>query len=195
MTVTVCLRRSPARLVACVLACVALSAVDARAQMTMGSFKGYLTGHVGAISGGELTNERLTGGASVSVQEQGGWGAELDFGHTSDATSRRQLLDINTYFVNAAWVRPQGLVRPFGVVGGGVLQIDGCDACNRSARTHDFGVGAGAGAFIAVTDWAGLRGDVRYFFSRADHADLGRPDNFSFWRIAVGATFMWDIAP
>jgi hypothetical protein len=177
------------------LVIIAFTAIDARAQMSMGSFKGYLTGHVGAISGGELTNERLAAGASVSVQEQGGWGAELDFGHASDAVAGRQRLDINTYLINAAWVRPMGLVRPFAVVGAGVLQIDGCDTCNGNARTHDLGISAGGGAFVAMTDWAGARADVRYFFSGGDHANLGRPDNFSFWRISVGATFMWDITP
>src|SRR5687768_2973565 len=91
-----------------------LGVVDARAQMSMGSFKGYLTGHIGSMAGGDLTNERLAVGASVSVQEEGGWGAEIDFGHASEAVSGRQRLDINTYLVNAAWVRPQGLVRPFG---------------------------------------------------------------------------------
>ena len=174
---------------------VALTAIDARAQMSMGSFKGYLTGHVGTIAGGELTNERLVAGASVSVQEQGGWGAEIDFGHASDALSGRQRLDINTYLVNASWVRPHGLVRPFGVVGAGVLQIDGCDPCNGDTRTHDVGFSAGGGAFLVVNDWAGARADVRYVVSPGDHANLGRPDGFSFWRISVGATFMWDIKP
>lgn len=178
------------------LAFVVVGAVDARAQMSMGSFKGYLTGHIGTISGGDLTNERLTAGASVSVQELGGWGAELDFGHTSDATVGRQILDINTYLVNAAWVRPHGLVRPFGIIGAGVLQINGCDApCTVAARTYDFGVSAGGGAYLALHDMAGLRADVRYFFTSADHPDLRRPDNVGFWRVTFGATFMWDVVP
>jgi len=179
------------------VALIAVTAIDARAQMSMGSFKGYLTGHVGAITGGPLTNERLTAGVSVAVQEQLGWGAEIDFGHTGDALiNNRQVLDINSYIVNASWVRPRGLVRPFAIAGAGVMQIDGCDfPCNRAARTYDLGLSAGAGAFLALHDSAGLRGDVRYFFAGADHPDLRRPDNIHYWRISFGATFMWDILP
>jgi hypothetical protein len=175
---------------------LAFGAADARAQMTMGSFKGYLTGHVGAITGPDLSNERLMIGVSVAMQEQNGWGAELDFGHASDAMSGRQILDVTTYIVNGSWVRPRGLVRPFGVAGGGVMQVNGCDApCNRAARTYDLGLSAGGGAFVVLHDIAALRADARYFFSSADHPDLRRPDNFGFWRLAVGATFMWDSVP
>ena len=49
---------------------LALGAVDARAQMTMGSFKGYLTVDTGAIRGGDVTDPRLTVGASVAVHEE-----------------------------------------------------------------------------------------------------------------------------
>lgn len=184
------------RVVVYAIACLALTAADARAQMTMGSFKGYLTGHVGAITGPDLTNEKLAIGASVSVQEQNGWGAELDFGHSSDVVSGRQVLDVTTYTVNGSWVRPRGLVRPFGLAGGGVMQVNGCDApCNRPARTYDLGLTAGGGAFVVLHDLFGLRGDARYFFSSADHPDLRRPENFSFWRISIGATFMWAVLP
>src|SRR5689334_17504062 len=115
------------------------SAADARAQMTMGSFKGYLTGHVGGISGGDLSDSRLTAGASVSVNEQNGWGAELDFGHASDAQAGRLVLDINSYMVNGSWIRAKGMIRPFAIAGGGVMQIDGCNSpCTRAAQTYDF---------------------------------------------------------
>jgi len=171
-----------------------LGAIDARAQ-SLGSFKGYLTAHVGAIEGQDLTSARINGGASVSVQEASGWGAEFDFGRALDASAGRQLLDINTYLVNASWIRPIGLVRPFGIVGAGIVQIDGCDGCNRPARTYDLGMSAGGGAYLALHDMAAVRADVRYFFTSADHPDLRRPDNFGFFRISVGVTFMWDASP
>jgi len=177
-------------------ALLVFSPIEASAQMTMGSFKGYLTGHVGMIAGDELNNEKLEGGASVSVQEERGWGAELDFGHASDAVAGRQILDVTSYLVNASWVKPRGLVRPFFVTGAGVLQVNGCDApCNISARTYDFAMNAGGGAYLAFNDFAALRADARYIFSAADHPDLNRPDNFSYWRFTVGATFMWTILP
>ncbi|MEO7158843.1 MAG: outer membrane beta-barrel protein [Vicinamibacterales bacterium] len=188
------------RRIACAMlaaaALLATSASEATAQMTMGTFQGYLTGHVGMIAGDTLTNERLAVGGSIAVQEERGWGAEIDFGHTSDAAAGSQILDVTSYLVNAAWVKPRGIVRPFFVAGGGVLQVNGCDArCNVPARTYDFGMSAGGGAYLALNEFAGIRADARYFFTAADHPDLQRPDNFSYWRITVGATFMWAILP
>ena len=175
---------------------IAVSASDARAQMTMGTFKGYLTGHVGAVTGGDVTNERLSAGASVAVHEATGWGAEIDFGRSTDVTVSRQLLDLTTYLVNGSWAKPIGMVRPFGTVGAGILQVAGCESpCSLASRTYDFGFSVGGGAFITVNDVAALRADVRYFFSSADHPDLRRPDHLAFWRVSVGATYMWAIVP
>ena len=175
---------------------IALTASDGFAQSrAMGSFRGLFTAHIGAATGDEVSEASLTPGASISVQEGDGWGAELDFGHTSDALSGAQVLDLTTYMVNAAWVKPEGNIRPFAVAGAGVLQINGCDACNRPATTYDFGLNVGGGVLALVNDIIAVRGDVRYFFASADHPDLGRPDSFGFWRISVGMTFMWAIIP
>ena len=175
---------------------VAASPLDARAQALAGLFKGSLTGHAGAITGGEISEARATLGASVAVHEDNGWGAEIDFGHTPDVLGGIQVLDITTYMVNAIWTRPDGLFRPFGVAGFGILQVNGCDApCNQSARTYDLGFNAGGGTYFVLNDYASLRGDLRYFYSGGDHPDLRRPDSMNFWRVSVGATFTWAIAP
>jgi opacity protein-like surface antigen len=175
---------------------IAMSATDARAQMSMGSFRGYLTGHVGLVAAGEVSDPNGTLGVSVSVQEQTGWGAELDVGHASDARSGIQVLDLTTYFVSGAWIKPAGFVRPFFLAGAGVMQIDGCDSpCDRPATTYDFGLGLGGGAHVVVSDSIAVRGDARYFWSGASHPDLRRPESFSFWRISAGVTFMWAILP
>lgn len=173
----------------CVGLSLLASAVDARAQMTMGTFKGYLTGHVGVVTADDVTNERIAAGASIGVQESNGWGAEVDFGRSTDVDAAHQSLDLTTYFVNAAWVKPRGIIRPFGTVGAGILQIES------SARTNDLGLSAGGGTFLVINDVAALRADARYFFSMAEHPELRRPDNFGFWRISIGATFMWAIIP
>ncbi|MFM8535147.1 MAG: hypothetical protein ACKOEC_16415 [Acidimicrobiia bacterium] len=159
------------RLVVWALAAVALSAVDARAQLSMGSFQGYLTGHVGMIGGPDLSERKVAGGGAVSVQESNGWGAEFDFGIASDVAAGRQVLDVSTYMFNGSWIKPDGLVRPFAVAG------------------------AGGGAYLALRDIFGIRADARYFYSSADHAVLRRPENMSFWRVSIGATFFWSIAP
>src|SRR5689334_22643122 len=126
-----------------VVLCMA-TAIEAGAQSSGGTYTGFVTGHVGAVTGGDLTEPRATLGVSVAVHEQTGWGAEIDFGHASDATAGRQVLDVTSYMVNAIWAKPDGLVRPFGNAGAGILQVNGCDSpCTVAARTYDFGVNAG----------------------------------------------------
>ena len=178
----------------CVL--IAASASAARAQMTMGTFKGYFTGHIGAVTGGDVTSARTAAGASVAVHDASGWGAEIDFGRSTGVSTRGPALALTTYLVNAAWVKPDGMVRPFGSAGAGFLQVDGCGApCGVGSRTYDLGISAGGGAYLTVNDLVGVRADLRYFFSAADHPELSRPDNLAFWRVSIGATFLWDIAP
>jgi hypothetical protein len=184
------------RIVMTTMALLALCVPDAHAQLSMGSFQGYLTGHVGAITGGDLSEERLSGGASVAVHEDNGWGAEFDLGYASDATAGRQILDVTSYTFNMMWAQPRGVFRPFALVGAGVLQVNGCDSpCNQAARTYDAALNVGGGTFIALHDIAALRADARYFFSSADHPELRRPDNFAYWRATIGVTFMWSITP
>jgi hypothetical protein len=181
---------------AAVVLSIAAGTSEARAQQAAGYFTGFLTAHGGAVTGGDLSAARGSLGLSVAVQEDSGWGAEIDFGHASDATAGPQIVDVTSYVVNAIWQRPTGFIRPFGLAGAGILQVNGCDAsCTRTARTYDFGLNAGAGAFAMLNDVAALRADVRYFFTSADHPDLARPANFNYWRVTVGATFVWALAP
>ena len=185
-----------ARVVAAVLFLLIARVPAAEAQGgPMGFFRGYFTPFIATTTGGEVTDPSLTFGASVSVHEQNGWGAEVDFGHSGDVEAGNLELDATTYMVNASWVRPTGSIRPFGLAGAGVMQLDGCGSCNQSSRTYDFGWNAGGGVTALLNDIVAVRGDARYFFSAADHADLQRPDNFSFWRVSVGVTLMWVIVP
>ena len=180
----------------CVIA-VLLIAADGQAQSrAMGSFQGLFTPHIGVTEGGDVTDPRLTWGASVAVHEQDGWGAELDFGRASDTEAGSLELDLTTYMVNASWVRPAGSIRPFGLGGIGVMQVTGCTTpCTRASTTYDLGLTAGGGVLAVINDWVGVRGDVRFFFASADHFDLGRPDNLNFWRVSMGVTLMWSILP
>ena len=109
-----------------VCAVVAASAGEARAQMTMGTFKGYLTGHVGAVTGGDVTSERMAAGASVGVHETTAGAPRSISAARPMSRPTRSLLDLTSYIVNAGWVKPNRLVRPFAGVGAGILQVDGC---------------------------------------------------------------------
>jgi len=179
------------------LVLLAATATPAAGQnRAMGSFQGLLTGHLGMATGDAVTESRLVAGASVAVIEQDGWGAEIDFGRASDAVSGAQVLDLHTYMVNGMWMQPQGRIRPFGLAGVGVMHINGCDSpCGRPATTYDFGFSAGGGVLAIVNDALAVRGDVRYFGSSAEHADLRRAENFGFWRVSVGVTFRWAVIP
>lgn len=167
---------------------------EARAQMSFGTFRGYLTGHIGSALGGDVSNPRVTGGASVSVQEETGWGAEIDFGRATSVDVESQRLSLTTYMVNMAYIAPYRHVRPFAIAGGGVYQVGGC-ACAHPSTTYDFGISAGGGAILLANDVIGLRADARYFWTGADHPELARPDQLSHWRLTVGVTYMWTIAP
>ena len=183
-------------IVAAAAVAMIVSAADARAQMSMGSFHGYLTGHVGSSFGADLTAPSLTGGISVSVQETTGWGAEFDFGYAGDMEADALRLDTATYMVNAIYVAPDRRVRPFAIAGAGVMQVDGCTApCSSAAKTHDFAISAGGGVFALLSDVIGVRADARYFWSSSEHSDLNRPENFAFWRVSVGVTYLWTMAP
>jgi hypothetical protein len=185
------LRAAAPRLLLCTIAVIACTASDAHAQMTMGSFKGYLTPFVGTISGADLDSGRLAAGASVSVQEQSGWGAEVDFGRSTDVRSNNVHLGVTTYAVNASFIKPGGIIRPFGVGGVALMQLKNC--CVDYGT--DYGFSAGGGAVLALHDLIGVRADARYFFTPRDHAGLRNTDRFAFWRLTIGAALMWDISP
>jgi hypothetical protein len=177
------------------LGLVLLAAREAGAQtMSFGTFHGYFTGHIGGVLGGDVDDPRITGGASVSVQERTGWGAEFDFGRATGVEIEAHEFSLTTYMFNMTFVQPSSMIRPFAAVGGGVYQVDGC-VCPQSERTFDLGLSAGAGVFVLANDAIGMRADARYFWSAGDHRDLGRPDNMSHWRLSVGFTYLWTMAP
>ena len=93
-----------ARFAAWTIALLALTAADAQAQMSMGSFHGYLTGHIGSVLGGDVTGAKTQGGASVAVQEATGWGAEFDFGRATDVEVDALRLGLTSYMVNMAYI-------------------------------------------------------------------------------------------
>jgi hypothetical protein len=172
---------------------LSLTAREADAQsMSMGSFHGYLTGFIGSTLGGSVDDGRMTAGASVSMQETTGWGAEFDFGRTTDTVVNGRELDLTTYMFNMTYVRPFKQIRPFAAVGGGIHQVDDGHLL---AKTYDLGLGAGGGVFLLANDVIGLRADARYLFNLGEHPELARPERFGYWRATIGFTYLWQMAP
>lgn len=182
--------------IALALALVAVAAARADAQSSGGHYGGFLTGQVGITGSGDMPASVITPSVSVSVQEDSGWGAEIDFGYANGAPSTARELDLTTYMVNAIWQSQHGAIRPYGLAGAGAIQVHGCFTfCNRIETVYDLGVNFGGGALYVVNDVVGFRGDVRYFWAPGDKTGTTRPGNYGFLRASVGITFMWVLAP
>ena len=178
-----------------VCAVLTIGAAEARGQTGLGSFHGYLTGHFGTSFGGDVDDAAATGGLSVSVQESTGWGAEFDFGRAVNVRANGAELDVNTYVFNMNFITRDKRIRPFAIAGGGIMEVNGCDGCSGESKTYDLALTGGAGIFALFNDFVGMRADARYFWSNGDHTDLGRPENLGFWRLSVGITYLWTVAP
>jgi opacity protein-like surface antigen len=164
----------------------------AAAQWDRGSFTGQATGHIGVASGNDDRGSTLSLGGSVAVIEETGWGAEVDFGFADDDNGRTGGLDVQSYMLNAIGMWPKGRLRPYVTAGGGALRARTCvEACSGTQGWTDWGLSAGGGVQFALHEMFALRGDVRYFTTLADHPDPSRPDGFSYWRFAIGATYLW----
>ncbi len=167
----------------------------ALAQMTMKPMTGLATVHVGGTAGDDVGASPSIGG-SVAVIEAGGLGAEFDFGYGAGSDSHLGPGSVQSYMLNLTGVWPTGRVRPLFVAGAGAIHARGCSVdCARTIEWTDWGVNGGAGVFFVVNEGLAIRGDVRYLAVLGEHPDPERPRNFGFWRVSVGATFVWAIVP
>jgi len=174
------------------LCLVVLASGTAHAQSAV--YRGHATGHVGSTFGGDLGDAAVSVGGALSVQEDSGWGAEIDFGYANDDNARNREADLTTFMVNMNWVKPRGPIHPFVMAGAGAIGVHGCLLpCSTVSTTWDLGVSMGAGARYDLTDAFALGADARYFVAPGSHAGTSRPENFGFWRVAFGATFSWAI--
>lgn len=168
---------------------------NAAAQLSVRPLTGLATAHVGGTAGGDVGGSPSVG-VSVGVVEAGGLGAEIDFGYGAGSESRLGPGAVQSYMVNFHGMWPTGRIRPFGVAGGGAMHVSGCNVgCTRTISWTDWGWNLGGGAYLVMNEWLAFRGDVRYLAQLRDHPDPERPRNFDFWRVSVGATFLWGIAP
>ena len=176
-------------------AALLLAPAAARAQMTMGAFSAQATAHLGAALGNGDAGNALSVGGSVAVLEQSGWGAEFDFGYADSGNDPGDGLDAQSYMVNVIGAWPKGRLRPFGVAGAGAIRARTCVAgCTASQTWTDFGFTGGGGLQYPFNDVFGVRGEARYFTALGDHPDPLR-QSLSYWRIAVGVSYLWSIAP
>lgn len=168
----------------------------AAAAQTVGGV-GLLTGHLGAGSGGDVRVRSLTLGASLTVVENNGLGAELDLGHVRVVDAERFAESgITTLNVGPVWMVPHPTVRPFIALGAGLFRVratalDGATTVNRT----DWGFAAGGGVVYNVSDALAVRGDLRYhrLFDRHDDVPLLNGGFFDFWRTSIGLSLTWPL--
>jgi hypothetical protein len=158
---------------------------------------GMVTGHIGAVRGGDVRGSGLTPGVSLAVIEESGLGAEIDIAHAREFDDERfEESGITSVVVNAIGMWKHPVYKPFVLAGLGVIRarasiFEGVQVASRT----DLGFDAGAGFLLLFNDTVGVRGDVRYFRYFERHSDLPVLDNgfFDFWRVSVGGTFAWPL--
>jgi opacity protein-like surface antigen len=154
-------------------------------------YTGMLTGHIGVAAGG------ITPGASLSVIEASGLGAELDLAYTPEFDD--DLFDesgITSLMLNVIGVFRAGDIQPFVESGVGLLRLRTSFTDGDVVRSRtDWAFNAGGGVAYMFNEAVGVRGDVRYFRYFERHGDLPLLDNgfFDFWRTSVGITYHWPL--
>ena len=170
------------------------TAVPARAQLRTGPFEGHLTGFVGDALPTDGATTRMWGG-SVSVIDPSGWGAEVDAGVTRGGNVRSGALDVQAYTVGPIYQRVHGRLRPYATAALGTMRIRGClSECETVGVWNAWGVAAGAGLQLRVSESFAVRGEGRFFSAARDERNPARPASYQFWRVSAGLTWSWEVS-
>src|SRR5262245_10221541 len=183
------------RLVALAASLVVVLSAPARAQGFISPFIGFNFGGDSAASCVSLTNcedKRLNWGIGfgttrgvIGFEEEIAYAKDF-FGKTPDADN-----SVLTVMSNLLVVVPAGPIRPYGLIGIGLIRphmkFDTSSlALSQNALGHDIG----GGLNIFFTHGVALRGDVRHLQTFQD-VTLGVFSNekLGFWRGSAGLTF------
>lgn len=160
--------------------------------------EGLLTPYLGASMEGDLPEAGRTFGVALGALSQLGLGAEIDVSHGSGFDpSRFEDTGITSLMANVLTGRPRGRVRPFGIIGLGLLRTRACVSdCVRTVSRTDLAATVGGGLSIPVTPLFALRSDLRYQRYVQHHRDVPRLDSgpYDFWRWTMGLTYNWPLA-
>jgi opacity protein-like surface antigen len=178
---------------------VTVAGALAVAGASQASAETILTPWAGVVFSGDTPKTHGVYGGSLAFTPRTGIGFEVDFGYAPDffendiglgADSNLTTLMGNLMFSGGIG----GNSRIYGTAGGGLQKssVSGADDFFDVDR-NDFGVNAGGGIIIGLSDKIGIRGDIRYFRNIGDD----EPDNefdidfgsFSYWRGTGGIAF------
>lgn len=175
------------------MAMLALSVAPGYAQVD-----GLLTPYVGASMEGDLPESARTFGVSVGALNGRGLGAEVDVAHGSGFDDARFLdSGLTSVMANFLTGRTRGRVRPFGIIGLGLLRTRGCVLeCARTVSRTDLAMNVGGGLTFPVAPTLAVRTDLRYLRYLQHHRDVPRFSGpFDYWRWTAGLTYDWPIDP
>jgi opacity protein-like surface antigen len=185
-----------------------LSPAAARAD---GLFIPFIGWNFGGEAGGEFSDavdaSRLNWGASLAWMGGGVIGFEGDFGYSPDFFGKTDLGGSNVFtaFGNVMLGIPfggqQGFgIRPYGVVGIGVIHAEGqaFETAGLDLNENKVGWDFGGGVLMFFTSHVGIRGDIRYFrtFEALDFLDIeieddNGPGDLDFTRGSIGFVVRW----
>lgn len=177
-----------------VLAVLSYAAVVEAQQAT---FSGMITAHLGAAHGGDVRERAITPGASMAVIDDHGLGVEIDVSHTRNYDD--VLFDesgVTAAMLNVVGMYPHPSIRPFVVVGVGLLRTSGTIFEGQPAASRtDTAFSLGGGLLYMFDELVGVRGDMRYFRYFQERAELPQSSigAFDFWRTSIGVTLAWPI--
>ena len=153
--------------------------------------------YVAVTTGGDTRKNGATFGFSTAYIEESGWGAEFDLAYVTDFNDIDfESTSISTMMFNlVAAPKATRMLRPFGIVGLGLIRARGCGGgnCVTEFSRTDLGLDIGGGAYVHFNDMWAVRGDLRYFRYAQIHHDLPRTSNgqFDFWRFGVAGVYTW----
>jgi opacity protein-like surface antigen len=172
-----------------------LAATAVEAQSKPPIFMGILSGHIGAVSQGDVRDWTLTSAASLAVIDDHGLGAEVDVGY-SGGFDTEQFADssITTLMLNFVAMYPHAALRPFLTAGGGVSWVRAETIPGGSSlRDTDLAWNLGGGVLYLLSDAIAVRGDVRYFRNFGQDSTIPLDGAFDFLRSSFGISLTWPI--
>ncbi len=171
-----------------------LSAASARAD-------GFISPYVGFNFGGDSANclavnncDERRNNWGVSLGSMGSiFGGEVDIAYAPQFFGKTDTGDnaVLTVMSNLMVIIPAGPVRPYGVIGLGLIRPHAqlnSSLSDVSQNTLGYDIGGGLNIFIVHS--FGIRGDIRHMHTLQD-ITLGVLQNQSldFWRASAGVTF------
>lgn len=186
--------------------CLMLSAAGPRAAQADWLLVPFAGINFGGDSGEELSDaldaSQFNWGVSIGFMGAGVFGIEGDFGFSPDFFGKTDLGGTSVFsamgnlLIGIPFGGQEGFgVRPFGLVGAGVMRTNG-DAFPDPLlfEENEPAWNFGGGVLIFFTSHTGIRGDVRYFrtFEATDLLDVdveGQGSHLDFTRGSVGFVF------